>query len=261
MRPVDGRCRVSATETTYAEPLVARVLGPKKAVLVGVRHVMLKKGRDWRLVDGVVHYTAAGLSAMCRHLKLDEQLVVDAAKNSPSGAGSPANDPTAAAPAGARQEASAAAGVASSSISSGQKEGPVNEHPLNQSPPDRNPAGQPFRTASMMTSAELDERRQFARRDPAATIAAAVTARVSSEPVYVDVTGCSPNPLIVFGTVDGVPVRVRVRNNSTFTRGLVLRAKQSAGDPTVYLMIGNPPRWKGDRYGFTRPTSTPETSP
>lgn len=78
----------------------------------------------------------------------------------------------------------------------------------------------------------------------------------ASGTVDVLVTGRSPNPLVVFGQLDGQPVKVKVRDNAAFTAGLVIRAKPSS-QAGVLLMVGNPPRWRGDKVGFTRTPAAP----
>ncbi len=88
--------------------------------------------------------------------------------------------------------------------------------------------------------------------------APAAAARAVVPEVDIIVTGRSPNPLIVFGRLDDVPVKVRVRNNVNFIPGLVLSAKPGADG--LFLMVGHPPRWRGDRIGFTRPSPEPEKS-
>lgn len=183
----------------YPEFQVARVIGPKKAVLVQIRRTVLKKDSDWVLVNSGVHYTAVGLVAVCRALELDHSVILEELKK-------------------------------------------ILEPP----PPgsDAAPAPGP------------ETQKNSAEPGPDASAPAAAPREVVPE-VDIVVTGRSPNPLIVFGRLDHVPVKVRVRDNAHFIPGLVLSAKPGADG--LFLMVGHPPRWRGDRIGFTRPA--PEPSP
>lgn len=207
--------------TTYPEPLVARALGPKKSILVTVRRTMLKKGEHWLMANNVVNYTPAGLAALCRAMELDQQPVLDEVEKIAPGAPPPPAD---AATAPAAAEASAAPPGPTSPALPVEPEAPA---PEEKKSPEVPPA------------------------DPVRELAAQV-AHVAPKRVAVDivVTGRSPNPLIVFGALDGKQVKVRVRDNANFIPGLVLTAKPSSDGP--YLMIGHPPRWRGDKIGFTR---------
>lgn len=214
--------------STYPEPLVARALGVKKSLLADTRKARLAKGADWAMdARAQVAYTAAGLAKLCRVLGLDRALV-EAAKN--------CGEPMAVAAPGSRAEASAAAGGASlREVLPAEAGG----NTTGQEPaPDRNPVP------------------AFARRDPAATVAAAAEelARKSS-PVWVEVTGVPGNPIIVHGRLEGRPVTVRVRANATFVPGLWIQATPLNG-ANYFAMVGHPPRWKGDRHGFARPAAT-----
>ena len=55
---------------TYAEPMVARVIGVQKAHLVGVRKAKLARETDWTLDKAVVVYTEAGLAKILVELGL-----------------------------------------------------------------------------------------------------------------------------------------------------------------------------------------------
>lgn len=216
--------------TTYPEPLVARALGPKKSILVEVRRTMLKKGDHWVMANNVVNYTPAGLAALCRAMELDQQPVLDEVeKISPAAPPPPANAATTPAPATAAAEAS-------------------------PSPPGPTPPAVTVEPAAPAT--EEKKSPDGPAVDPAIELAAQV-AQVAPKREAVDivVSGRSPNPLIVFGSLDGKQVKVRVRNNANFIPGLVLTAKPSSDGP--YLMIGHPPRWRGDKIGFARNPTSP----
>lgn len=189
---------------TYPEFLVARVIGPKKSVLVEVRRTILKKSTDWVLINSVVHYTPAGIAGVCRAMELEHDLIIEELKKNLA----PSEPATAVPPAESTPPPAPDSG--------GDEKKLPDPSPIATTPPA--PAAAP--------------------RGPAAE-------------VDIVVTGRSPNPLIVFGRLDCVPVKVRVRDNANFIPGLVLRAKHSSDGP--FLMVGNPPRWKGDRIGFTRP--------
>lgn len=172
---------------TYPEFQVAKVVGPKKSILVEIRRTVLGKGVDWVLVNSVVHYTETGLAKLCSTMELPaEEILTELKKNSAP----PAPDSSAA--------------------------------------------------------ASVDVEKNL----PGSPALPAPAARAAVPEVEIVVTGLSPNPLIVFGRLHEVPVKVRVRNNANFIAGLVLRAKESADG--LFLMVGTPPRWKGDRIGFTR---------
>lgn len=110
--------------------------------------------------------------------------------------------------------------------------------------------------AAPQTLPAQEEGAPHAKTDVTKQPAAATVPPPASGTVDVLVTGRSPNPLIVFGQFEGQPVKVKVRDNAAFTAGLVIRAKPSS-QAGVLLMVGNPPRWRGDKVGFTRAPAAP----
>lgn len=188
------------TLTNYPEFLVARAIGPKKAVLVEIRRTVLKKSVDWVLVNSVVHYTPIGMVALCRAMELEHDLILEELKkNSPS-----------------------------------------------PSPSDASPASTDIPRQQDLLAPNGENEKPGAGVPPPAPVA-------PRPEIDVVVTGRSPNPQIVYGRLDDhTPVKVRVRDNTHFTPGLILRAKE--GTSGIYLMVGPPPRWRGDKHGFTRTT-------
>lgn len=266
--------------TGYPEQLVARATGVKRPAIVDVRKRRMVKGPDWVMVDGQVCYTAAGLEKLCAALKLDAALV-EAEKNAVCAAHAAAAQATPSAAPERAAEASASPGEASASTA--ERHSPDTDMPAQ--PVQQSPAGadgNPVPAGSTLPAPEEGARHEvtsdvatppasqgsepagaFARRDPAATAAAQVAAQVeviakASEPVDVRVTRPQlPNRRIVHGVRcdNGAHVVVRVRDNKNFVAGLILRAVP-VNRGLFFTQVGNPPRWRGDRVGFTRKPST-----
>lgn len=223
--------------STYPEPLVARSLGVKKKLIVDTRKGRLVRGADWALEGAQVVYTATGLKNLCAALGLEwPGQAPAAAPSEPEGA--PVAEP--------REEAIAPAGEALEQSPNADQGGGRNEHPNVISTPPESP--KPTLAGS------------FARRDLGMT--AGLVAEVcedlakKSEPVAIEITGVPGNRIIVHGRLEGQPVTVRVKSNLTFIPGLWIRATP-INDGHYYAQVGNPPRWKGDRHGFTKPQPTP----
>lgn len=217
--------------STYPEPLVARSLGVNKGLIVATRQAKLEKGTDWTLVDSVVSYSPAGLEKLCGALGLDASRLAqpgDAAETVTADAGASLGGPLAAQPDPSLLQDSLA----------------VERRAHNSEAVGSTPTPAPT----------------FATRDPIATagqVAAGVEALAKkSGPVWVEVTGIPGNRIIVHGRLEGRLVTVRVKNNATFIPGLWIQATP-INDGHYYAQQGNPPRWKGDRHGFTKPQPTP----
>ena len=209
----------------YPEPLVARSLGVKKNVLADTRRARLARGTDWLLAGAVVTYTRDGLKKLCGALGLDSSRVP-----APAAAG----DPTAGQPDEGRKEATARQGEAT--LTSADQGGGHNGHEIKISSSERPAPASAIATAAQVAAGVED----LAKK---------------SEPVLIQVTGISPNLIIVHGRLEDRTVTVRVRANTNFVPGLWIRATPINGG-SYYSMIGHPPRWKGDRHGFTKPSNS-----
>jgi hypothetical protein len=205
--------------STYPEPLVARSLGVKKNRLAETRKARLSRGADWALVGAVVAYTPAGLKKLCGVLGLDWALVPV---------------PTAAAVQAATSEPEPqieALRGRSEAIESHGDIGGASHEVTTQSTPDRSEPTAPACAVVAETCEQLAEK---------------------SRPVLIEVTGVPQNTIIIHGRLEGKAVTVRVKSNANFIPGLWIQATPINGG-TYYSQVGNPPRWKGDRHGFTKP--------
>lgn len=255
----------------YPEQLVARAAGVHRRKIVETRRARLAKGADWEMHDGQVCYTEAGLSKLCQALGLDAALV-EAEKNSITAAQAAAAVPTPSSAPDAAAEAPASPGEAS--VPPAEPHSPDTEMPA--LPAQQSPAvadGNTAAAGSISTGQEAgrdevtdDTTRPpsdpvaFARRDPAATAVAEKVdeLRERAAPIEIEVTRAAlANTRVVHGKRldNGAQVVVRVRDNATFIPGLVIRATPVNGH-SFFTMVGHPPRWRGDRHGFTRKDPT-----
>lgn len=208
---------------TYSEPLVARVTGIPKRVIATHRRRLCAKRVDWQVVGAVVHYTEAGLKKICGALGLDAAALTW-----------PAEAPTSEPPAGVAETAPGA---------EKSTPGPV-----------PSPGGLLGKIASAVG---LGRPAAEAPAGAARVVGAAVAQaeREAPQPIAVTVTAISPNPTIVIGRAAGIDglVSVKVRSNRNFIPGLVVRATPINGH-RYFAQVGRPPRWRGDRVGFTAET-------
>jgi hypothetical protein len=66
------------------------------------------------------------------------------------------------------------------------------------------------------------------------------------EPDDFKVTGMPRNPrLILCEGPGGGEIRVRVRSNENFVKGMLVKARPPAPDSLVWVLVGRSPRWRG----------------
>lgn len=238
---------------TYSEPLVARVTGiNKKVIAQRRRHTCLKKV-DWMLLGGVVHFTDNGLKKICRELSLDAAAFEWPAEAPPKPAAPTAGQspppPQPNPPAATDEALLDGSDDISGETGADDDELERDESPAAQAglapPPQAPPSDQA--AAPAVTAA--------------AVIANGVTLLQRAGTIEATVTRTSPNPTIVLATIPGRDreVRVRVRDNANFIRGLVLRVTSIRGYADFFNFAGRLPRWRGDRVGFTPTRTTPAT--
>jgi hypothetical protein len=94
-----------------------------------------------------------------------------------------------------------------------------------------------------------------AETEPAETVAqVAQEIEKTRGPIEIELTRTQlPNPTVVIGKrLDtGELVTVKVRSNANFIPGLIVQASP-VNRFKFFNQIGRPPRWRGDRHGFTR---------
>ncbi|MFA6959918.1 MAG: hypothetical protein WC205_04105 [Opitutaceae bacterium] len=204
----------------YSEPLVARVTGLSKSLIVGKRKASLVKGADWDVDRNTVCYTEAGLKKLLGALGLSGAVLAWPAEGEGQVGGSDEE------PEG---EASDGAGEA---VAQPPQPGPVVEK-LAVGPTCPPPAvGLP---GVLIEEATAD------------TVAKAVAKIQDADLVELTVKKISFNPTILHAAgADGVVVTVRVTSNANFLPGMKLKARPPVkGAVQVYSMVGHCPRWRG----------------
>lgn len=254
--------------SAYPETLVARVVGVKKKRLAALRGQNLARGADWLFEDprvGVT-YTDAGLKKLLGLLGLDAAALRWPAEATPSA--EPAEPAPAETGASAATEQAAhveieasemgepdAGAVAfmdygSAPLESGHEplvsiiDAPTDPAPEKivdpapaglppGAPPAVNPPHEP---AAADVVAQVEERVE--------DLAQAEEAR---ELVELRVTKLPINPRILFAvpSAGGAEVRVRVKSNANFVKGMLLRARAPADESEVFCHVGNCPRRRG----------------
>lgn len=218
--------------STYAEPMVARVTGIPKRTLVEQRQASCEKGPDWLLMNGVVHYTEAGLAKICAKLRLDQAGLRWPEETVPAPAGAPGpTSPSEPEKGGAEASASTdeAATLEPGTLSDAVN-GPAEPAPATESGP--SPV-----TAAVAIANGVDH-----APDPVEVTLTEVPVRGNTTLLY----GTVADPEAPSGRRRVV---VRVRDNRFFLRGFVVRATPAKAGH--FNFVGRLPRWRGDRLGFT----------
>ena len=227
--------------TTYAEPMVARVSGVKKALLVKTRKAALLRETDWVLDGAVVAYTPAGLK------KILDLLGVDGAALAWPTAGAPDTPQT---EEEAREEAADGGAEASQPIV--ETPTPTPAEPADESAPADLALG--AEAFLRLSQAHADKNPGERRPDAAAVIAAGIALQQAAldarEVQTLTITRISRNPILVHARLEGDPVErtIRVRTNINFLPRMTITARPpAAGGAPVWFHVGNCPRWRG-RY-------------
>jgi hypothetical protein len=222
--------------TLYAEPLVARATGVKKARLAELRHVSLEKGPDWTLQNSVVCYTEGGLGKLLRAAGVDSAAVQWPAT-------------------GEHKETAAAAGELPEPLASTPDPTTGRIEPAEKNAPAAAASGQDQEEHDPLgdDAGTIAEQEDHFREDaspivPTAQACAQIAAAdVLTAEADLAVLRLARNPKILFAMRrdDGREVLVRVATNANFVRGMLLKARPPATGAGVYSFEGRCPRWKG----------------
>lgn len=193
----------------YSEPLVARVTGLSKSLIVGKRKASLVKGADWDVDRNTVCYTEAGLKKLLGALGLSGAVLAWPAEGEGQEGGA------------AEEPAGGASDCAGEAV----------EQP----------------TEVELTDEKLAVLAAGAIEPAADSVAKAVAEIQDADLVELTVKKISHNPTILHAAgADGVVVAVRVVSNANFLPGMKLKARPPVkGSMPVYSMVGHCPRWRG----------------
>lgn len=226
VQPPANLVQGAPAERLFQEPLVARVTGVRKAILVAHRKDRLAKGVDWTLERNVVAYTAVGLEKLLAALGLQAAALAWPAPGEGQHSGEVDE---------AAEEASDGAGEAFSAPGDGAEKSAVAPA-----------AGADFaRNVRPPVTAW-----PWPRATAAAVVAEQVLAIQETLPCEFVVRRLSHNPTLLqcVGEAER-EVLVRVATNANFIPGMKLRARPPAKGggiaARVYSLVGHCPRWKG----------------
>jgi hypothetical protein len=197
---------------TYAEPMVARVIGVQKSRLVSVRKLKLARDVDWLLEKAVVVYTEAGLAKILVELGLANGAFLW---------------PT------AENEGQAGCAEREAEIEATDGLGEAIETEV-----------EPEKIAVIAAAVAT-----FSPGELVSSLAIAIDKVAARSLVDLVLVRTSRNPMIVYATpaAGGEEVPVKVANNAHFIPGMHLTARAPVEGSSLYYLEGRVPRWRG-RY-------------